>query len=71
MAAPGAPGGAPPAYSFAAKQAPVEWRVVSDDFSLILVGERKIENVGRRQRLGLGRARGVRSRTLRPSSLTL
>ena len=30
MAAPGAPGGAPPAYSFAAKQAPVEWRVVSD-----------------------------------------
>ena len=29
MAAPGAPGGAPPAYSFAAKQAPVEWRVGS------------------------------------------
>ena len=30
MAAPGAPGGAPPTYSFAAKQAPVEWRVVND-----------------------------------------
>ena len=26
----GAPGGAPPTYSFAAKQAPVEWRVVND-----------------------------------------